>query len=150
MNLSPSELRTRILADHVVLRAQLGELEKLAARARTGDARAQAELRPASLSLVSAITRHILLENNELVPLVRELDFAWGELRAQAILREHEHHLAALRWIVDATEQETVADLAEAITPLNRSLRQDMAEEEETLLRPDFLKDDTISVSEDG
>jgi hypothetical protein len=150
MTTMPTEVRERILVEHQLLRAQLEALEELARLAGLAGPAVAPALFTGALDFVARIGRHIALENEVLVPLLREPDFAWGELRAQGIFEEHERHLVALDALAEHATRRDLAAVLAALPPLARALRDDMREEEATVLHPDLLKDDAVVVTFQG
>ncbi len=143
-----NELRMRILSEHVQLREAL---ETTLEKVQRAGARRSGVLPPAPRRevqfLVEVLLTHIELEDRELVPVLQEID-AWGEERARRVKVEHEAHRAALRKLSQLAQSATGPELLEAAEGLFKSLLIDMAEEDRTVLHPDLLRDDVVSIGQ--
>jgi len=145
--LRPSDVRTRILAEHHVLRELFANIEELALRVLADEPDADAEgcLRERCRELYQTLLRHIELENAILAPALRETN-AFGPIREQTLLAEHERQRGALFAALSASEARSDEELARSVRMLVGELLADMAHEEQALLHPDLLKDDPIAV----
>lgn len=141
----PSDVRTRILAEHAVLRTLYQRIEA-SARAVLEDERDSAgALHERCLELHRTLLCHIELENAVLAPALRDTD-AFGPLRADQLLAEHERQRSVLTAILVPSEDRSDRDLAGDVLALVGELRIDMAYEEQTLLHPNLLRDDPIAL----
>lgn len=145
--MKPSEIRRRVLADHAELRMRLAELSSIASHILAGRTGVKAPLRKKVNGLCNALLRHLVMEENFLLPAIREVD-AWGPIRAGRMEQEHQAQSAALEWLLCVSEQEESRELARAVNAFGRSLLKDMDVEERELLNPDLLRDDLISIDQ--
>ena len=144
----PREVRTMILEDHKELRTRLArlseclEVERLEAH---GDELTNARQHFDKVSRFFAA--HIAFEDEFLVPLLRD-DFAWGEIRARAILEHHAEQREELADLARLVRSESVdpEGLRANLDTFVSSLAIDMQEEEAGVLRPDILGDDIVTV----
>ena len=143
--LDPAQVRAVILEEHRKIRAMLVRLESdamtlLACSVPRPSARRA--LRRKALALCDALTAHIAFENRVLVPVVEVID-AWGPVRAQTILEEHEAQLKLLGAYVDMLmiDSDTNQDTSLTVWQLVRNIGLDMREEESQVLSPEFLCD---------
>jgi acetoin utilization protein AcuB len=143
----PSQIRARILAEHQVLASMYAEVEQLAAQVVDGDGDGDAgiALRASCRSLYRTLQRHIEIENAVLGPALRDTD-AFGQQRADGLLREHERQQSVLAAALATLDAAAPLAIARDCRQLIRELRADMAEEERALLDADLLKDDVVAV----
>jgi iron-sulfur cluster repair protein YtfE (RIC family) len=148
MTMTPSELRTRILAEHDRLRGLLDRVEATAARVLGGEEDA-APLRDQARSLAHDMALHIAAEEETLAVVLLGID-AWGPVRVAQMHADHTEQLAALRRIADeAGETPTSPDvLAVDVRRLVSDIRHDMLREEDDLLHPDLLRDDVVDIDQ--
>ena len=148
----PREVRAVILKEHAQLRARLAQLSALLKlEQREGHPNAVDELRREFRALSEFFAEHLALEDKLLPPLLRD-DYAWGEVRTQAMKEHHaeqREELAKLRSMLDppASERETVFAALERFVA---ELELDMHYEEEGLLSPAILGDNIVSVESGG
>ncbi len=139
---NPSEVRERILADHVILRRMLERLEVRARRDLQRHGRRPSGLYDELRVLHERLRRHFELEERILVPMLRAAD-PWG---AERVAQFHEEH-ARQREIMDrlsrASERPPV-ELALMAWGFVRLMLEDMAEEEKISLNERVLRDDPI------
>ena len=103
---------------------------------------ARSALRQRALELCDQMAAHIAFENQVLVPVVEVVD-AWGPVRAQRILEEHEDQLELLEVYVDMLmgDAESNQAVSAVVWQLVQCIGQDMREEEAQVLGPEFLSD---------
>lgn len=140
----PSAVRARILAEHTVLRALYAAVDQHARAVLEGEAGATDALRDRGRELCSTLLRHIELENTVLAPALHDLD-AFGPVRAQQLLAEHERQRSVLTAMLVAIEEGRDRELAGNMLDLLSELRIDMAHEEQALLNPGLLRDDPVT-----
>jgi len=145
--MNPSQLRQKILTEHATLRAKLGDVKSLVARVRRGEPGSEPQLRQLTLELVKAFRAHIAMEDEELVPTLRDID-AWGQIRAERVERDHEWHREALDKLEGSARSDGGADLLRGLESLMQSFLDDMQTEDETVLHPNLLRDDPISIDQ--
>ena len=142
-----SELRDRILTDHLALRGILDHVASLADDLAAGDRKLAGPLRVAAEELLDRLERHMHWEDRYLAPALLSAD-AWGEERARQLDRDHreQRELLAhtLERIRDHGQPATV--LARGLRDFVQLLRDDMDEEEATLVSPRVLRDDVVSI----
>ncbi len=139
---NPSEVRERILADHVVLRRMLERLEVRARRVLQQRCGRPSGLYDELRVLQARLRRHFDLEERILVPTLRATD-AWG---AERVARFHEEH-ARQREIMDGFSragERPPGELALMAWGFVRLMLEDMAEEEKISLNERVLRDDPI------
>ena len=144
--LRPSEVRTRILAEHTVLRSLYATIEEHALAVLDEEPDQGDVLRECCRDLYHTLLRHIELENAVLAPALRDTD-AFGPLRADQLLAEHDRQRSLLFAALDANDERSAPELAGFALQLIEELRTDMSYEEQTLLHPDLLRDDVVSVA---
>jgi iron-sulfur cluster repair protein YtfE (RIC family) len=141
----PAKVRAVILAEHRKIRALLERLEcdAMALLAcSVPKATARHALLQQAFDLCDQMDAHIAFENQVLVPVVAVVD-AWGPVRAQRILEEHEDQLRQLRAYTDMliSDSESNQRVSVTVWQLVQSIGQDMREEEAQILNPEFLSD---------
>ena len=102
-------------------------------------------LRDAARQLYNALSAHIEFENRILAPALKQTD-AWGPLRADGLLSCHAEQKRALEGALmelDDLAQPPKA-LAAHVELLIQGIREDLENEENTLLCPELLRDDPI------
>ena len=89
-------------------------------------------------------------EDQHLIPVLRTID-AWGAERAARVEADHTGQREQMRVYLDALRRHDAseADLAALLHDLSAWLARDMAEEEETTLHPDVLRDDVVGIEVD-
>jgi hemerythrin-like domain-containing protein len=142
-----SEVRRRILDDHGWLRAVLDDVEEVARRVVEGDLELGVRLRERAAALRERFLSHLDLEDAFLVPALREAD-DWGEERAACLAREHASQRERFAVLLDDLRDphRNARDVAREVRALVHDLRLDMEHEERSMLAPDLLRDDPITV----
>ncbi len=146
-----SAVRQRILEDHAVIRGLLAEADALARRALAGEDGLGDALRQAGEALRERFLTHLALEDEHLVPALRDSD-AWGEERAARVEAEHAEQRAQMeRLLQDLRDgRRSTASIAEEILEQVEALIADMEHEERAVLDPDLLRDDVVNVGAEG
>lgn len=144
----PSEVRSRILADHSRLRAELADMRDLAHRAGK-DSQAADALRRSLREFVDGFFAHLALEESELPPVVAGAD-AWGPERLEHMRVEHAEQRDMLQALVERTRDELPSALVAEAEALVRTILRDMAAEERDLLGENVLRDDVVSIDQTG
>lgn len=145
-SMRPSHVRTRIADEHASLREELDGLEALAARLEAGDSGAAAEAHARCTAFYDQLRDHIDLEDAILAPALREAD-AWGDARADALLKHHREQREALNHLGGAAPASlSNAELAVRLRALIADIRLDMKHEDDALLDPALLRDDVITI----
>ncbi len=149
LKIKPSEVRARVLDEHVQIRAMLAELESLARRALDGDTHGGAQLRVKAIELYRRLDAHMSLEDAFLYPAICDAD-AWGHVRGERMKEEHVRQRAALCQLAEFESRGDTAALVGALRRLVTDIRDDMCSEERELLNPDILRDDVISIAQNS
>jgi iron-sulfur cluster repair protein YtfE (RIC family) len=140
----PSKVRALILRQHAEISASLAQLAGTVAPLAQ-DAASSAEASRLCRRLYAQLSEHLDLEDEVLVPALRETD-AWGGLRADALIRHHQGQRQELILLV-STDGIEPSHLAERLMQLIEGLRQDMAQEERDILSADLLRDDVLAIA---
>jgi iron-sulfur cluster repair protein YtfE (RIC family) len=151
-SLQASEVATRILAEHALLRPILRETRLLADRVAKGDEGARAPLRAFALMLYEKLVAHIELEDRILAPAVRNIT-GWGPSLHTEMMQEHARQRAQLKSDIGDLRMGCICEerLANSIDGFVESLMRDMeAEEKRLLLRSDLLADSLLGDGESG
>ena len=151
-SLQASEVATRILAEHALLRPILRETRFLADRVAKGDDGARAPLRAFALMLYEKLVAHIELEDRILAPVVRDIS-GWGPSLHAEMMQEHAHQRARLKSDIADLRMGCICEqrLASSIDSFVECLMRDMeAEERRLLLRSDLLADSPLGDGEAG
>lgn len=151
VELRPSEVRRLVLEDHARLRIRLRDLRAAAEWAGTGDPSRGAELLREAERFAELFFRHLEMEEAQLVPLLRTID-AWGNERADLVLREHrEQRLPLLGFVEELRDpRQGLARLARETLALISRIEAEILHEDETVLSEDLLRDDVISLDPMG
>jgi hypothetical protein len=139
----PSEIRNRILRQHIALRARLDELGRAAARLTDGSGSLR-EVAGLCLVLHGEICDHLEIEDEVLAPALRQID-SWGPVRAESLLGHHQMQRKDLSVLLHASAIE-IPELASTIGRLIGELRDDMAHEDHDILTSDLLRDDVLAI----
>lgn len=144
----PSQVRRRILDDHDHLRGALIGLERSAGDLRGGQREALAPTLSALRRLAQRFLDHLALEEEIMVPALRDAD-AWGPERAKLVLAEHEAQRIELAELLEAlsTSNVTAEFVGQRLIAWIEALRIDMEHEETSVLHPDLLRDDVVSIA---
>jgi len=148
--MTPGELREQILAEHAKLRRMLADLEECSKSALGRGPAGREELRTMGEQLLFDLEQHMQHEDRHLIPALRTID-SWGAERAARVEADHRGQREQMRAYLDALRQQNAseADLAALLLDISTWLARDMAEEEETTLHPDVLRDDVVGIEVD-
>jgi iron-sulfur cluster repair protein YtfE (RIC family) len=141
----PSLVRARIVQHHGELRAKLEVLQRLAIEADGGDVTAAEHAVALTHGLFEELADHLDIEEQLLVPMLREVD-AWGELRANELLKHHELQWAKLKALRSRAVQSSALAMARDLALLVTALRRELLDEDRELLTPDVLRDDVVGI----
>lgn len=146
--LSPAEVRARVVDEHRRLRVLLAGLQTLA-REVTIDASRDEALRSALRVLIVEFALHLDSEEELLLPLVARVD-AWGDERAARMREEHRVQRALLRRMFRRLEERSLTpnDLAVEVDGLVLRIFHDMRDEEAELLDEALLHDDAVVIDQ--
>ncbi len=144
--MQPSQVRLRILEDHVNLRQQLTSLE-VSIDFLPYDPSRLAAVADAAGQLLADLVIHTELEDAVLGPVLLDVD-AWGTIRERSLLEHHAAQRAELRRLVDAyaKRSENPDEIAALTRAWIREVRADMEREERDLLVASLLRDDMIAI----
>jgi hemerythrin-like domain-containing protein len=145
--MQPSEVRERVLRDHVALVGMLARVDTLATSVKAGDTWRSADLRRAAAGLLEALQVHMHWEDQYLGPALLAAD-AWGEERQAALERDHREQREVLGDLIDKLSQpdRPPSLIANDMLAFGSLLRQDMQAEERVLLDPNVLRDDVVGI----
>lgn len=146
--LSPTEVRLRVVEEHRRLRGLLSALQALARDVTLDPSRNEA-LRSGLRTLIVEFALHLDSEEDMLLPLVAKVD-AWGAERAARMREEHRVQRALLRRMFRRLEERPIGpdDLAVEVDALVLRIFHDMRDEEAELLDETLLHDDAVVVDQ--
>jgi iron-sulfur cluster repair protein YtfE (RIC family) len=140
--------RRGILAQHTQLRALLGHAQTAADARLDGDMSVPDAVASAIGDVRSAMEVHLTFEEAVLLPLFRD-DLPLGPRRADLLIDEHLRQRAMLAALhKEACQHPELPTLAAKLAAMTSWLLADMAEEEQSLLNPDTLRDDLIVIDQ--
>jgi iron-sulfur cluster repair protein YtfE (RIC family) len=150
-DLTPTQVRNRVIAQHDFLRGELADLQQLADAVKKGNVRNNvSRLKARVTEFLSRLEQHMAYEELVLEPMLLEMDPA----RPTLVERMREDHLeqrALFRAFIEDLQGDGPEGLAQHVRELAQNLFHDIEIEERVLLNPDILRDDSISISqEDG
>lgn len=142
---TPAQVRKRILSEHVRIRGLLDDLEALAKTVvTTGHQDVAGKLRKWTRELGDVLHAHLDLEEEILLPIVRDAD-GFGPVRVAEMEKEHEEQRAMLASILDGLAgTRSVEVLSTGVLELVRAVREDIVEEEELFLSEDLVNDSVM------
>jgi len=143
----PSDVRGRVLAEHLWLSEKLTRLEASAVAVISGKIAESTRLRERCLNLCESLWFHLATEDEILVPLLRDLD-AWGEVRVERVQNDHQTQRMEIGELRKKAEEADPVTLAEDVLSFARALRADMAHEEAVSLSREVLRDDTVALDQ--
>jgi hypothetical protein len=138
-------VRERILREHATLRRIVRPLEEVADLVLGGERELGDALRALAFALAERLELHLTLEDEVLIPAVREAD-PWGPGRAEAIAAEHASQRKALVRIREQVAREDDPEVARTSLALAAALSVDMHHEERDVLSTDVLRDDVVAI----
>ena len=147
-NATPEEARTRVCKDHELLRDLTRKLEEVA-RSALGNERQRSEVRRVLGELCRHVEQLFAFEESVLLALLREAD-AWGPVRVEQIVREHEEQRTILLALAEDAEDaaRSTGELADELLWFARRFSRDMAEEEARFLTPEALGEEVLVVDQ--
>jgi acetoin utilization protein AcuB len=151
--LSPSQVRELIVAEHLHLR-QLLDLALARVRHVLNGAASEddaASMRESARAAFTALVAHPELEDRRLAPVLETID-AWGKGRASHLRREHVVQRMALERALESLEQAERCTAMEAasVEDILQDILRDMEREEAEILTSDLLSDDITQPSAEG
>ena len=144
--MKPSEIRHRVLSDHVVLRGMLARIEDLALSVLDGVDVPATTLREEGERLLGRLEAHMGWEDRYLGPALEQAD-AWGDVRLARLAEDHREQRELLGYELACLRDPTrpVEMVARNLLDLIHLIRSDMAEEEAGCLDPRVLRDDVVT-----
>lgn len=144
----PSEVRDRVLHDHVGLRRRVDEIERLAKAVIANERHHIGGLRVYAKDLLGVLAEHMRWEDLYLAPALEDAD-AWGPERAELLAEDHREQREFLTSLVERLQDQRQPPVALAanLLELVERLRRDMEEEEAFFLDPDVLRDDVVGIN---
>jgi hypothetical protein len=144
----PSQVRERVLRDHVELRQRIDEIERLARDVVSNERRHIGGLRARAEELLAALAEHMRWEDRHLAPTLEDSD-AWGPERADMLCEDHREQRAFLSGVIERLQDQRVPTVALAANLLDlvARLNRDMEEEEALFLDADLLRDDVVGIA---
>lgn len=135
----PTQVRERVMADHEQLRGTIRRARTLA-RSVNDDPATFDAFAVAAGELLSAVSDHLDLEDEILVPVLDSID-AWGPERAKRLAAEHAEQREVLARTQDelGSEDRDPLDIARGIERFIVRLEADMAIEEKTTLSDELF-----------
>jgi hemerythrin-like domain-containing protein len=137
-----SHVRRRILVDHEHLRGLLDEVDQRAVRVARGAEEDVGALRALGLQLLRRFREHLALEDHLLAPALRRAGRI-GRERAERLDADHREQRELLDYLLEKVRDPSrpAAVLAAEWRSFVELLRDDMAEEELTILERELLED---------
>ena len=142
-----SQILERILEDHVALRGMLESLENRSKRVLDGERNLAGALRVEGEALLAKLREHMHWEDVHLAPALRDAD-AWGEERAERLAQDHREQRELLQHVLWSLQDQSrpAVLLARNLLDVVSTLREDMQQEERSLLYPIALRDGLIGI----
>ncbi|HEY8925200.1 MAG TPA: hemerythrin domain-containing protein [Polyangia bacterium] len=140
--------RRTVFAQHRALRGLLGRASATASAALEGRAPSPDAVASAIGDIRTTFDVHLTFEEKVLIPIL-EADLPLGPERAQHLREEHAQQrgfLASLHH--EALSAPTLPTLSVKLAQLVDWLLRDMVHEEQTLLTPDVIRDDQITIDQ--
>ena len=144
--LSPSQVRAQVLAQHQLVRAGLTRLTELIPQVLAGDPEAVLNLKAQVARFLVNLDRHMTFEETVLGPCLLDVD-PLRPARLNQLQADHDQQRHLLRTFASAPGDDPQA-LADRVLLLAVSLTTDMETEEREILDPRILRDDTISIDQ--
>ena len=145
----PSNVRIRALDEYESLRRTVDELDVLADRLLEGGSRAIDEALAGAAKLFRELSAYVDLQQLLVLPTIRRVDI-WGDIRADALERDHESRRADLKAIGQAHREPVDPQaLASDLREFSRNLRAGLAREERDVLGGDAMRDDVVDTEPD-
>lgn len=144
----PSEVRDRVLHDHVKLRRRIDEIERLAKDVVANERRHIGGLRARAEELLAKLADHMRWEDRYLAPTLEDSD-GWGPERADLLAEDHREQREFLAGVIERLQDQRLPTIALAANLLDlvARLNRDMDEEEAFFLDPDVLRDDVVGIA---
>lgn len=145
--MNPSEVRSRVLAEHAWVRQKVDHLEGAAERCIYGMPGELPRMQAALHDLAGVLEMHLSTEEEILLPCLREVD-AWGDLRADRLHQEHQAQRREIRELERLAHTSSQEQVAKSVLEYCQALRHDMDGEERVTLSPTLLRDDVVAMDQ--
>lgn len=145
MELLPSEVRARVLADHDHLRGHLDATEAAADAVLRSEPGATPEMRGVARRLEAAWRGYLEVEDRILVPALAEAD-AWGEVRVRRLAAEQDKQRLLLARVAEVASGGEPEAGARTLRDVIEELRRELEREERDVLHPNLLRDDPVMI----
>ena len=141
--MKPSEVRRHILAEHVTIRGILLSIEAAARQVIEGERQLVGALRLEGEGLLAFLSDHMRWEDRYLAPVLCAAD-SWGPARAKQLESDHHEQRVLLQHALEAIEDQNRPPplIARNLLDLVALLREDIEDEESSLLDERVLRDD--------
>jgi hypothetical protein len=147
--MTPSQIRTELLAQHAGLRSLIADTRKAAEGVRGGSA-GREELRFRVERLTTALRAHNLHEETVLRDIVKNVD-AWGPVRIEIMDEAHvDEHLGLVAALLGTNAASDAEIAGTGVSSVLDRLEAHMAREEEVILAESVLRDDGIAIGAFG
>jgi hypothetical protein len=145
----PSKVSSRALDEYEVLRHTLDELDVIATRLRAEGIPVVAEALLVTSKLVRELSDYVDLEQIMVLPTVRRVDI-WGDIRANALAKDHEACRDDLGTIERAHQGPVDPySFASDLQAFAQGLRAALEREERDVLGANALRDDVVETEPD-
>jgi hypothetical protein len=145
----PSLVRVRALHEYEALQRTIADLDRVAARLASEGEAAADEALAMTARLLQELSDYVHLEELFVLPTIRRVDI-WGDIRAQALAKEHEDRRDELGAIERAHPKPVDSrSLASDLHEFARGLRDGLQREARDVLGIDMLCDDVVKTAPD-
>ena len=142
--------RQRIHGQHDQIRGLLDRARVVAELALDGSPPTPDAVASAIGDIHATMTVHLTFEENVLLPILDD-DLPLGPERGRRMVDEHKRQRAMLEALHrEASAGPELPTLAVKLASLTAWLLTDMNEEERTFVTPDVIRDDAVTVDQDG
>ena len=140
--MKPSQVRERVLDDHMELRDLIEAVEALSDAFEKGGDASGIALREHATALYEVFAAHLSLEDAFLIPALREIPEA-GAAMADRLEREHREQRELILYLLGRLQQQErpTSLVANEVRSFAEYLRSDMMHEEATILNESLLRD---------
>lgn len=129
--LEPRQVAVRVRREHATIRALLDDVDRACIAARERRPGGLKQLLRAVWELYVSFEEHLVMEEAQVVPIIRAHE-AFGDMRADEMLAEHDEQRRVLLALVDDTECDTkdTDALVARVAELVASFRSDITAED--------------------
>jgi hemerythrin-like domain-containing protein len=145
--MKPRDVRRLVLVDHLLIRDLLTELEALLGLAASGQRKLDGTARRRARDLRRLFVAHLALQENHLVPVLRDGN-ARAEARAARLISEHDHQRQHLETLLRhlAERHRPASELVIELHDLVAEFLEGMLGEEAAVQAEDFLSGDAVPI----